>query len=805
MKSKYLRIFNLFEMKNTRIIFFLILSSIVFSCQEKTPSVTSKKVTDLVDPFIGTDFFGHTFPGATLPFGMVQLSPDNDTRGWTYSSGYSYQDNTIMGFSHTHLSGTGYTACGDVLIMPTVSQNIKVVPGPRDDTSIGYRSVFSHEKEKASPGFYSVFLDDYDIQVELTTTKRVGFHRYTFPKSTKAPIIMDLGHTIGGTSENDISRITIVNDSLVSGVKSSRGVKVYFAAQYSKPFKYYGTFDAGYYTPESGASLFPYKNEEIGEKIGAFLIYETKENEQILVKVGISFVSEEGALNNLKKEIDHWDFDKVKVDAENNWNKALSKTKVNDDSDEKKQIFYTAVYHSLLAQQTGQDVDGRYFGMDGAIHQFEEGDFYPSFSCWDTYRTEHPLMTLIAPEHVNDMIKSIVAKTKNYGWLPAQHFRNEFGQGMVGDHLIPIIVDAYIKGYRDFDAEFIYQAMKTKALGVPPAPYPPSAGRSGIEEYIRLGYAPYNVVTESVPNTLELAYNDWCIAQMAKAMGKENDYELFMSRAGNYNNVYDESTQFFRPRNSNGSWLPELENHEQEIVQVGDHSYYKYFDPLLVGRRPNRHYTESNAWQYLWSVQHDPVGLIKLLGGNDAFSNRLDHFFQRTPTITPPKYVGVVGTIGQYVHGNQPSHHVAYLYNYARKPWKTQEMSRKVMDLLYRTGPGGICGNEDMGSLSSWYVLSAMGIYPVTPGSTQYAIGSPIFNELTLDLGNDQTFQIITNNNSTENIYIQSARLNGTSFNRSWIDHNEIMVGGILEFEMGPAPNKSWASSPDAVPYSMSK
>jgi predicted alpha-1,2-mannosidase len=637
MKSKYLRIFNLFEMKNTRIIFFLILSSIVFSCQEKTPSVTSKKVTDLVDPFIGTDFFGHTFPGATLPFGMVQLSPDNDTRGWTYSSGYSYQDNTIMGFSHTHLSGTGYTACGDVLIMPTVSQNIKVVPGPRDDTSIGYRSVFSHEKEKASPGFYSVFLDDYDIQVELTTTKRVGFHRYTFPKSTKAPIIMDLGHTIGGTSENDISRITIVNDSLVSGVKSSRGVKVYFAAQYSKPFKYYGTFDAGYYTPESGASLFPYKNEEIGEKIGAFLIYETKENEQILVKVGISFVSEEGALNNLKKEIDHWDFDKVKVDAENNWNKALSKTKVNDDSDEKKQIFYTAVYHSLLAQQTGQDVDGRYFGMDGAIHQFEEGDFYPSFSCWDTYRTEHPLMTLIAPEHVNDMIKSIVAKTKNYGWLPAQHFRNEFGQGMVGDHLIPIIVDAYIKGYRDFDAEFIYQAMKTKALGVPPAPYPPSAGRSGIEEYIRLGYAPYNVVTESVPNTLELAYNDWCIAQMAKAMGKENDYELFMSRAGNYNNVYDESTQFFRPRNSNGSWLPELENHEQEIVQVGDHSYYKYFDPLLVGRRPNRHYTESNAWQYLWSVQHDPVGLIKLLGGNDAIQQQARSFLSKDTYHHPAK------------------------------------------------------------------------------------------------------------------------------------------------------------------------
>lgn len=792
-------------MKIPRFALILIIPLFTLSCQEDIPSNANKKPVEYVDPLIGTDFFGHTFPGATLPFGMVQLSPDNDTQGWTYSSGYSYQDNTIMGFSHTHLSGTGYTACGDVLLMPTVTNKIQVVPGPKDDTSVGYRSKFSHANELASPGYYAVLLEDYDIQAELTTTKRVGFHRYTFPKANKAPIIMDLGHTVGGTADDDISKITIVNDSLVMGMKSSRGVKVYFAAQFSKPFKYYGTFDAGYYTPESGASLFPYKNEEIGEKIGAFLIYETNQNEQILVKVGISFVSEDGALNNLKQEIDHWDFDKVRLDAENIWDEELSRINVNDPSEDKKQIFYTAVYHSLLAQQTGQDVDGKYFGMDGAVHQFEEGDFYPSFSCWDTYRTEHPLMTLIAPEHVNDMIRSIVAKTKAYGWLPAQHFRNEFGQGMVGDHLIPIIVDAYVKGYRDFDAEFIYQTMKTKALGVPPPPYPPSAGRSGIEDYIRLGYAPYNVVTESVPNTLELAYNDWCIAQMAEAMGKEEDYELFMSRAHNYKNVYDHTTQFFRPKNSNGSWLPELEDHEQQIVQAGEHSYYKYFDPLLVGRRPNRHYTESNAWQYLWSVQHDPVGLIELLGGKDAFSNRLDEFFNMTPTITPPKYVGVVGTIGQYVHGNQPSHHVAYIYNYAQMPWKTQEMARKVMDQLYRTGPGGICGNEDMGSLSSWYVLSAMGFYPVTPGSTQYAIGSPILDEIELKVGGDQTFKIITNNNSAENIYIQSAILNGTPFNRSWIDHTEITAGGILEFEMGPTPNNSWANSPDAVPYSMSK
>jgi predicted alpha-1,2-mannosidase len=779
--------------------------SLLFSCGDRLTEKNVKSPADYVDPFIGTDFFGHTFPGPTLPYAMVQLSPDNDTEGWTYSSGYSYSDNTIMGFSHTHLSGVGYTGCGDILVMPTIGDKIHVVPGPKDNTSAGYRSKFDHSDESASPGYYAVLLKDYDIQAELTVTKRVGFHRYTFPESTKAPIIIDLGHTIGGTSPDDISKITIENDSVVSGMKSSKGVKVYFTAHFSKPFKYYGTFDAGYLTPESGASQFPYKNEEKGEKIGAFLVYETKKDEQILVKTAISFVSGEGAKKNMAAELTHWNFDRVRQEARQSWNDELKKIEISDASEDNKQIFYTSVYHSILAQQISQDVDGRYFGMDGKVHSLKSGNFYPSFSCWDTYRTEHPLKTLIAPEHVNDMVRSIVAKTREYGWMPAQHFRNEFGQGMVGDHLIPIVVDAYMKGYRDFDAEFIYQAMKTKALGVPPAPLPESAGRSGILDYIRTGYAPYDKVTESVPNTLELAYNDWCIAQMAAAMGKEDDHQLFMNRANNYKKLYDGETHFFRPKKSDGSWLPNLENNAQQIVQTGEHSYYKYFDPLLVGRRPNRHYTESNAWQYLWSVQHDAAGLIDLLGGNDAFSQRLDHFFEMTPTITPPKYVGVVGTIGQYVHGNQPSHHVAYLYNYAQKPWKTQEMSRRVMTQLYRTGAGGLCGNEDMGSLSSWYVLSAMGIYPVTPGSSQYAIGSPMFDEVKLHLPEGKTFRFVAKNNATAHIYIQSARLNGAPFNRTWIDHSEIMNGGVLEFEMGPEPNKTWASAPDAVPMSMSK
>lgn len=785
--------------------YILLSASFLFVALFSVAQNQKKEPVDYVDPMIGTDFFGHTFPGAALPFGMVQLSPDNGTDGWTYSAGYAYKDNSIMGFSHTHLSGVGYTACGDVLIMPTIANDLQVVPGTNKDPDSGYRSRFSHENETASPGYYSVLLDDYNIKAELTTTERVGIHRYTFPKSKKAPIIMDLGHSIGGTWDTDISKITIVNDSLVTGIKQGLGVNVYFAAQFSKPFKYYGTFDAGYYTPESGASLFPYKNEEKGEKIGAFLVYETEEGEQVTIKVGISYVSIEGAQKNIEAEANHWDFDLIKDQARKKWSEELTRIQVEGPSEDKKQIFYTSVYHSLLAQQISDDVDGQYFGMDGKVRTMENGDFYPSFSCWDTYRTEHPLMTIIAPEHVNDMVRSIVAKTKAFGWLPAQHFRNEYRESMVGDHLIPIIVDAYMKGYRDYDVKYIYEAMKTKALELPPSSLPESMGRSGLEDYIKLGYTPYDKVTEAIPNTMELAYDDWCIAQMAKEMGKQKDYELFMKRAENYKVIFDKQTQFFRPKKSDGSWLPELGDNKQEIVKNGEHSYYKYFDPLLVGRRPARHYTESNAWQYLWSVQHDPHGLIDLLGGNNDFSDRLDEFFTMTPTISLPKYVGVVGTIGQYVHGNQPSHHVAYLYNYAQKPWKTQEMSRYVMEQLYRSGPGGICGNEDMGSLSSWYVLSAMGIYPVTPGNTEYAIGSPMFDEVAIDLGGNKSFKITASNNSKKNIYIQSAELNGKKINRSWIDHGEIMKGGTLHFVMGSEPNKKWASAKDSVPYSVSK
>lgn len=773
----------------------------LFSCS--SPSV-NKEPVDYVDPLIGTDFFGHTYPGAAVPYSMIQLSPDQFTEGWPYSSGYTYSDNTIMGFSHTHFNGIGMTAGGDILVMPTVADKIQTKVGPREDPDSGYRSRFDKADETASPGYYSVLLKDDGIKAELTATKRVGMHRYTFPKAKKSNILIDLGHEIGDDKLSGPSFFKIVNDTLIEGYKDANGLKVYFVATFNKPFGYYGTWDSDYVTPESSEGYWPYKDEEEGKNVGAFVGYSTAKGEQVLMKVALSYVSLDGARKNMTAELPHWDFDKVKNDARKSWEDALTSVSVQGASQDKKQIFYTALYHSILSQYIGQDVDGQYFGMDRKIHKADGYDFTPNFSCWDTYRSQHPLLTLIAPDRVNGLIKSIDAKTKEFGWLPSQHFRNEPKVSMVGDHLIPVIVDAYKKGYRDWDVEALYAAMRRKALELPSGSVPVDAGRSGLKEYLSLGYAACDKVTESVPNTMELAYDDWCIAEMAKALGKKEDAELFTKRALNYKNVYDAQTGFMRPRKQNGAWLEELGNHEQEIVTVGDHSYYRYFDPLLVGRRPNRHYTESNAWQYLWSVQHDPAGLIQLMGGNDAFTKRLDTFFTMSAAITPPKYVGVVGTIGQYVHGNQPSHHVAYLYNYAGQPWKTQQRVREIMDRFYRVGPGGLPGNEDMGSLSSWFVLSSMGLYSVTPGSTTYAIGSPLFGEVEITLKEGKKFKVIAENNSPENVYIQSATLNGKTFDRTWIDHSELTAGGELKFVMGKTPAQSWGTSKGAAPYSLS-
>ncbi len=766
----------------------------------------SKEPVDYVDPFIGTDFYAHTFPGPALPFAMVQLSPDVYNVGWDYSSGYYYKTTSIMGFSHTHLSGAGAAIMGDILIMPTIGYEIQTIPGPRDDPDAGYRSRFDHADETASPGYYTVHLKDYNIKVELTATPRVGFHRYTFPKADNAHILVDLGHVIGELPEEK-SHLKVLSNTQIEGFKFGQGAIIYFVAEFSKPFAAFGTWDNLYQKPESEEKLNPYKTAESGESIGLFINYRTSAEEVVLVKVGLSFVSIEGARKNLQSEIPDWDFDRVRMEARNVWNRKLQKITIKGGTEDQKQIFYTALYHALVAQYISNDVDGRYFGIDGKVHTAEKYDFFPSFLAWDTFRTEHPLMTLIEPGHVNDMLKSIQSKCKNYGWLPAQHIRNNFGQGMVGDHLVPIIVDAYRKGFRDFDADLLYNFMRKKAMGLPPESLDSTNGRYGLKYYKSLGYLPADKTTESVPNTMELAYDDWCIAQMARDLGKEDENQLFMKRAGYYKNVFDPGTRFMRPRKLDGSWL-ELCEQPPEIITDGEHSYYSCFDPLWVGVRPNRHFTESNAWQYLWSVPHDVTGLINLLGGRERFIGKLDTCFTMSAEITGPNYVGVVGTIGQYVHGNQPSHHVAYLYDYAGAPWKTQERVRQIMDMLYRTGPGGICGNDDMGSLSSWYVFSAIGFYPVCPGSNIYVIGSPLFEEVVINLDHPYPagkFIVKAHNVSLENKYIQSAILDGRPLNRPWITHSDIVNGGALIFEMGAEPNKQWGSAPAAAPPSISR
>lgn len=763
----------------------LMLCSILLCAQEKAG-------IDYVDPFIGTDFYGLTYPGVGLPFSLVHVSPDTHHEGWYHGAGYKYVDSNIMGFTHTHFMGGGK----DVLLMPTVHPEIQIVPGPKDKPDEGYRSRFSHSSEKASPGYYCVRLEDDGVQVELTATRRVALHRYTFPKSEFARILLDLSS--GRSRSTSMSELHITDDSTIEGFRGKGGPGcVYFVIRFNKPCLYYGTFDAKYQPPETGIGIFPYKNGESGNEIGAFFQYRTKAEEQILVKVALSYVSLEGARGNMEAELPHWDFEKVHQEARNAWSAELERVSIRGGSEEDRQKFYTAFYHSLLAENVSQDIDGRYMGMDRQVHQVKSGDFYPKFAAWDTYRSQHPWLVLTAPEHVPDMLRSIEAKVREYGWFPAQHSDNTYGQGMIGDHLVPIVVDAYLKGFRDFDAEYVFQAMKKKATEFPPPPIPRTAAREGLQDYMDRGYMAVDKDRESVSATLEYAYDDWCIAQMARALGKTADDTSFRTRSGNYKHLWDAESRFMRPRLANGQFLPSVPTPDRilETKTEGSHAWYAFFAPELIGRRPYRAYTESNAWPYVWCVQQDVPGLIQLMGGKDAFLQRLNDFFSMPPMEKGHKYIGTVGTIGQYVQGNQPSHHVAYLYNYAGQPWNTQNLVRFICDRLYRTGPGGLCGNEDMGSLSSWYLFSSIGFYPVTPGSQEYMIGSPSFAEASIRLPGGKSFTVKANNHSRQNLYIRSATLNGKPHDSCRIRHQDIVAGGVLLLEMDSAPNKQWGQA----------
>ena len=727
-----------------------------------TACSVDKKNINYVDPFIGTGGHGHTYPGATLPFGMVQLSPDTRINSWDGCSGYHYSDKTILGFSHTHLSGTGVGDYGDIRFMPTVGK-LQLNPGTADYPDSGYSSRFSHKTEKASPGYYAVTLEDYDIDVELTVSERVGFQKYIFPETDNAHIIIDLTESI--TSDKILYlELEFLSNTEITGVRRTDGWAddqcIYFYAVFSKPFDSFGVVKNG--------KISKVYQKVYGEDIKAFVNYKTSENEEILVKVGISAVSIEGAKNNFKKEIQGWDFKETKNKARKIWEKALNKIKVEGGTIEQKTIFYTALYHSLLAPNLFSDIDGKYRGHDGKTYKAKDFDMYTVFSLWDTFRAEHPLFTIIENKRTTDFIKSMLDIYKRSGLLPVWELAGNETGCMIGYHSVPVIVDAYMKGIRDYDIKLIFNAMKNSA----------EQNHLGLEFYKKSGYIPADKEGESVSKTLEYAYDDWCIAQMAKKLGKDKDYRKYIIRAQYYKNLFDDLTGFFRGKRNETFVTP--------------------FNPAEV----NFMLTEANTWQYNFFVPQDIHGMIDLLGGNEQFAKKLDEMFYTETKLSGRHQSDITGLIGQYAHGNEPSHHIAYLYDYAGQPWKTQKLVRKIMDDLYSDKPDGLCGNEDCGQMSAWYVLSAMGFYPVTPGYNIYAIGSPVFEKVTINLENGNKFIIKANNVSDDNFYIQSASLNGKPFNKSYIKHSNIMKGGELVFEMGPEPNKNWGTGKENVPVS---
>lgn len=755
------------KFRNDLILFFLILIITPFTiAQTKT---SGKSVNNYVNVFIGTGAHGHTFPGASLPFGMVQLSPDNGTSGWDWCSGYNYNDSVIAGFSHTHLSGTGIGDLCDISFMPALLS----FDTNTDSFNINLsklKSSFSHKDETAVPGYYKVMLKTFNIKAELTTTQRAGFQKYTFPKTKDAAIVINLGFHINWDNTTS-TYLKVINNQTVVGYRMSTGwakdQRVYFAAKFSKPFKKV-IFD-------SNSNIYQNKTEQKGDSLIGIFEFDTEKDNQILVKVGISSANIDGAMKDLDTEIPGWDFNKIKDEASKVWEQQLSKIKVQSNDKQLKEIFYTALYHALLSPNLFSDANGNYKGADSLIHQAKGYDQYTVFSLWDTFRAEHPLFTLIEKDKVSDFVNSMLAHYNHTGLLPVWELEGNETWCMIGYHSVPVIADAILKGFKGFDVQEAYKAMKTSAM----------QDHYGLKYYKDLGYIPADKENQSVSKTIAYSYDDWCIAQIAKYLHKDEDYKYFMRRAGNYKNQFDTTTGFMRGKNADGSWLTP-------------------FDPQYSNYEINP-YTEGNAWQWSWFVPQDVQGLIKLMGGREKFIAKMDSLFTTSSEIkgktAPPD---ISGLIGQYAQGNEPSHHIAYLYNFAGAPWKTQAIVRKICETLYTDKPKGLCGNDDCGQMSAWYVFSAIGFYPVNPASGIYVIGSPMFDKVTINVGNGKTFTVIANGVSGENKYIQSAELNGKKLERTYLFHKEILNGGKLVFDMGDKPNKNWGSDPKDFPPTIS-
>jgi predicted alpha-1,2-mannosidase len=772
--------------KHIKFILLLIFTVQLISCskQKKPIQVQQQNTYDLiqyVNPFVGTKNMGHTFPGASVPFGAVQLSPETNQLPmfiegkynpdvYKYCAGYQYEDSTIFGFSHTHFSGTGHSDLGDLLIMPTTGQ-LKLDPGNASIPQSGYFSSFSHEHEYAEPAYYRVYLDDYDVKAELTATERVGFHQYTFPKTDSAHIILDLMANIYNYDDKNVwTFIRVENDSTITGFRQTTGWArtriVYFALKFSKPFNSYGhkKYDnkpyKGFYRRFNEEENFP---EMAGKKLRAYFNFDTEKDEQIKIKVALSSVSTDGALNNLTAEIPHWDFEAVKLQSQEKWNKELAKIEVETLTESDKTTFYTALYHTMLGPTIYEDVDGSYRGLDMNVHLSKRFTNYTTFSLWDTYRALHPLFNIIQPQRNNDMIKSMLAHHDQsvHQMLPVwSHYANE-NWCMIGYHSVPVIVDAIIKGTTDVDPD---RALKA-CINTSTTPY-----FDGLDSYMELGYVPDDRSSSSVSKTLEFAYDDWCISQLAKEMGDSITYQNYSKRSENFKNVFNTSTGFMQPKLSDGSWkkpFDSMDTHGQGFI-------------------------EGNAWNYSLYVPHDIHTMIEMMGSSDQFIMHLDSLFnmelddkyiENTEDITRD------GIIGNYVQGNEPGHHIPYLYNWTDAPWKTQERLRIIMRAMYGPEEDGLCGNDDAGQMSAWYIFSALGFYPVCPGSDQYALGSPLVKEASIRLENGKSFSVKTVNQSEGNVYVKKVELNGSLLNRLFIHHNEIMNGGELTFYMSESPN----------------
>jgi len=737
---------------------------VIFSCQvfaqgKHTASKNQSDYTHYVDPYIGTGFHGHVFVGANVPFGAIQLGPTNLSKGWDWCSGYHISDSTIIGFQHTHLSGTGIGDLGDFLFMPTTG-TVYSMKGSLKDSKDGYFSLFDRKDEVVKPGYYAVKLKRYGIGVKLTASNRVGFHEYTYPASKESHIVIDLQEGIADIATE--TYIKQVSKNTIEGYRFSRGwaraQRIYFTAVLSKPIEKFAVYDTT--ELKNGVTLK-------GKNVKGVISFATKAGEKVFVKVGISPVSSANALLNINTEIPDWNFAKVMFAAHNAWNAELSKIQIKADSLSQYKKFYTAMYHTMIAPSTFNDVNGDYWGTDKKIHNDKSFTNLTTFSLWDTYRAANPLYTIIQPEREKNIINTMLTIYKQQGRLPVWHLMANETNTMVGNSAVPVIVDAYLKGFKGFDANLAYEAVKTTQM----------QDIRGLKYVKSQGFIPADSTVESVAMGLEYAINDWCIARMALKMGKKDDYAYFSKRAKYYQNYFDKQTGFMRGKVSATEWRTP-------------------FSPF-VSRHEKDDYTEGNAWQYTWLVPEDVEGLIALHGGDAGFIKKLDSLFIVKGDLGKEASPDISGLIGQYAHGNEPSHHIAYLYTFAGQPWKTQEKVRQILTEFYTIKPDGIIGNEDVGQMSAWYVLSALGIYQVNPANGMYIFGSPVINDAIIKLPGGRNFHIVVKNNSSANKYISNVTLNNTTYTHDYLLHGQLAKGGELVITMSDKPGDFGTATAD--------